>query len=47
MGVRIVKIAGKRHFVNHALTVMYPEIVIIVKIYAHVDIVIIVKIVHA
>lgn len=47
MGVRIVKIAGKRHFVNHAPTVMIPEIVIIVKIYAHVDILIIVKTVHA
>lgn len=47
MGVRIVKIVDKQHFVNHALTVMYPEIVIIVKIYAHVVIVMIVKTVHA
>ena len=47
MGVRIVKIVGKQHFVNHALTVMIPEIVIIVKIYAHVVIVMIVKTVHA
>ena len=47
MGVRIVKIVDKQHFVNHALTVMIPEIVIIVKIYAHVVIVMIVKTVHA
>ena len=47
MGVRIVKIVDKQHFVNHAPTVMIPEILIIVKIYAHVDIVIIVRIVHA
>ena len=47
MSVRIVKIVGKQHFVKHALTVMYPEIVMIVKIYVHVAILIIVKTVHA
>ena len=45
--MRIVKIVGKQQFVKHALTVMYPEIVMIVKIYAHVVILIIVKTVHA
>lgn len=47
MSVRIVKIVDNQHFANRAKIVMCAKIVTVVKIYAHVAIVILVTTVQS